>query len=113
MSQNKNTMKRTIRDSVFCDLFSDPKYLLKVYQVLHPEDKTTTESDIEYVSIRNVLVNSQYNDVGFRIKDRVLLLVEEQTKWSSNIIIRILMYLMQTYNDFCTEFGLDLYGEKR
>ncbi len=30
--------KRTVRDSVFVDLFQDKKYLLKLYQTLHPED---------------------------------------------------------------------------
>lgn len=113
MEQARNIMKRTVKDSVFCDLFSEPKYLLKLYQALHPEDTETTVDDIKDVSLRNVLVNAQFNDVGFRIKDRVLLLLEEQTKWSSNIIIRILMYLMQTYNDYCTENGLDLYSEKK
>ena len=113
MGQEKNIMKRTIKDSVFCNLFSEPKYLLKLYQALHPEDQETTVEDIKDVSIKNVLVNAQYNDVGFRIKDTILLLLEEQTKWSSNIVIRILMYLVQTYNDYCTENGLDLYSEKK
>ena len=35
--------KLTIRDSVFSDLFRDKKYLLKLYQTLHPEDMETTE----------------------------------------------------------------------
>jgi len=30
--------KRTVRDSVFVDLFQDKKYLLKLYQALYLED---------------------------------------------------------------------------
>ena len=30
--------KHTAKDSVFCDLFKIPKYLLQLYQALHPED---------------------------------------------------------------------------
>ena len=38
--------KLTIRDSVFSDLFRDKRYLLKLYQTLHPEDTETTEDDL-------------------------------------------------------------------
>lgn len=30
--------RRTAKDSVFCDLFRDKRYLLQLYQALHPED---------------------------------------------------------------------------
>lgn len=33
--------KRTAKDSVFTNLFGIPKYLLQLYQALHPEDKET------------------------------------------------------------------------
>ena len=35
--------KYTAKDSVFTDLFRDKKYLLQLYQALHPEDKTATD----------------------------------------------------------------------
>lgn len=103
-------MKRTVKDSVFTDLFGNPKYLIKLYRALHPEDNMTEEKDIVDVTIKNILTDYQYNDLGFRIGNTVLLLLEAQSTWSANIIIRILMYLMQTYNDYCTENGLDLYS---
>ena len=110
---NAPTMKRTVKDSVFTNLFADPKYLIKLYRALHPEDKKTEEKDIENVTIKNILTDQQYNDLGFRIGNTVLLLLEAQSTWTVNIIIRIMMYLMQTYNDYCTENGLDLYGSKK
>ena len=58
--------KLTIRDSVFSDLFRDKRYLLKLYQALHPEDTETTEDDLVDVTIQNVLTNDLYNDLGFR-----------------------------------------------
>lgn len=36
-------VKRTIKDSVFTDLFRDTKYLIQLYRTLHPEDQKTTE----------------------------------------------------------------------
>lgn len=111
--KNVPIMKRTVKDSVFTNLFSIPKYLLELYRALHPEDTMTTEQDITNVTIKNILTDYQYNDLGFRIGDTVLLLLEAQSTWSANIIIRILMYLMQTYNDYCTANGLDLYSSTK
>ena len=34
--------KRKFRDSVFASLFSEKKYLLQLYQALHPEEKGVT-----------------------------------------------------------------------
>lgn len=110
---NAPTIKRTVKDSVFTNLFADTKYLIKLYRALHPEDKKTQEKDIENVTIKNILTDQQYNDLGFRIGNTILLLLEVQSTWTVNIIIRIMMYLMQTYNDYCTENGLDLYGSKK
>ena len=59
---NAPTMKRTVKDSVFTNLFADPKYLIKLYRALHPEDKKTEEKDIENVTIKNILTDQQYND---------------------------------------------------
>ena len=49
------SIKRTIKDSVFTDLFSIPKYLIRLYRALHPEDKTTDEKDIVNVTMNNIL----------------------------------------------------------
>lgn len=57
-----NAPKRKIRDSVFTNLFQDKKYLLQLYQALHPEDCEVTEDEIEDVTIKNVLVDTAYND---------------------------------------------------
>ena len=35
-------MKRTIKDSVFTNLFQDKKYLIQLCQTLYPEDKDVT-----------------------------------------------------------------------
>lgn len=42
-------MKRTVKDSVFTNLFQQPEYLIQLYKVLHPEDTSATENDIENV----------------------------------------------------------------
>lgn len=60
-----NKPKRKIRDSVFANLFQDKKYLLQLYQALHPEDKDTTEDGIADVTIKRVLTERDFNDLSF------------------------------------------------
>ncbi len=93
-------MKRTIKDSVFTNLFKEKKYLIQLYQALHPDDKQTTEDDIKDITINNVLVDDIYNDLGFSVGNRLLILIEAQSTWTVNILFRILMYLVQTYREY-------------
>ena len=90
--------KRTAKDSVFCDLFQDPENLLELYRCLHPEDTTATVNDLGNVTLRNILVEDQYNDLGFTVRDKQLILLEAQSTWSANIVLRILMYLTESWN---------------
>ena len=69
-------MKRTIKASVFSDLFGDKKYLLQLYRTLHPEDATATETDLTDITIENVMVDGLYNDLGFMVSNRLMILLE-------------------------------------
>ena len=116
MEENRLTQKmpkRTIKDSVFTDLFRDKKYLLQLYKALHPEDISVTEDDIEDITINHVLVDGEYNDLGFSVAGRLMVLAESQSTWSYNIIIRILIYLVQTYHDYFQRTNQNLYGSKK
>ncbi len=103
----------TAKDSVFCDLFRNKKYLLQLYQTLHPEDTETTEDDLTDITIRNVLTDGIYNDLGFRNKDRVVILTEAQSSWSMNILIRMLFYMSETYHDYFMRKNVDLYSRTK
>lgn len=111
--QQKKVMKRTIKDSVFTDLFQNKKYLLQLYKALHPEDDVT-EDDLTDVTIRNVLTDDIYNDLGFVVEDRLMIFVEAQSSvWTVNIIIRALMYLVQTWHDYFERTKQNLYKSKK
>lgn len=107
-----NFVKHTVKDSVFSDIFGMKKYLLQLYQALHPEDKETGEDDLKNITIKNILINGQYNDLGFQVGGRVIILVESQSSWTMNIIVRALLYLAQTYQDYLDAESQDLYGSK-
>ena len=105
--------KYTAKDSVFTSLFREPKYLLQLYQALHPEDHEATEDSIKNVTITNVLLDQYYNDVGFQIGEKVVILVEQQSSWSINIVVRCLLYLAQTYQEYFESTKQNVYGSKK
>ncbi len=96
-------MKRTVKDSVFTYLFQDPQYTLQLYKSLHAEDDGVEEKDIEVITLTNVLVDDIYNDLGFLVKDRLIILVEAQSTFSPNLPMRMLFYLAATYNAYSYE----------
>ena len=112
--QQADVMKRTIKDSVFTNLFQDKKYLLQLYKALHPEDADITEDKLTDITIKNVLTDNIYNDLGFVVReDKVVILVESQSTWTMNIIIRALMYMVQTYHDYFDRTKQNLYKSKK
>ena len=96
-SRKDPVAKYTTKDSVFTNLFSDPKYLLQLYKALHPEDLEAIEESISNVTIQNILLDQSYNDLGFQVGTRLVVLVEAQSTWTVNIVLRSLMYLAQTW----------------
>lgn len=106
--------KRTAKNSVFLDLFQDKKNLLKLYKALHPEDKDATEDMLDIVTIDNVLTDNLYNDLGIMVgNNRLLLLLEAQSSWTVNILIRILLYLAQSYHEYFERTSQSLYKSKK
>lgn len=109
----KIKVKRTVRDSVFHDLFEDRKYALQLYQAIHPEDMDATEADIEDVTINNIFTDQEYNDLGMTVRGKLLLMLECQSAWSVNIVVRILLCLAYTWNEHLETTRQNRYGSKR
>ena len=106
--------KRTAKNSVFLDLFQDKKNLLELYKTLHPEDQDATEDALNIVTIDNVLTDNLYNDLGIMVNDdRLLLLLEAQSSWTVNILIRILLYLAQSYHEYFERTSQSLYKSRK
>ncbi len=106
--------KRTAKNSVFLDLFQDKKNLLKLYKALHPEDTDATEETLDIVTIDNVLTDNLYNDLGIMVgNNKLLLLLEAQSSWTVNILIRILLYLAQSYHEYFERTSQSLYRSRK
>lgn len=98
---------------MFTHLFQEPKYIVELYKALHPEDTEISEDSIEIVTLENVLADGIHNDLGFLVNNRLIVLAEAQSTWSENIIIRGLMYIVQTYQDYISEEELNVYGTRK
>lgn len=92
-------MKYTAKDSVFSFIFRQPENMWKLYRTLRPEDTETKEADCKLVTLEHVLTNGMINDLGFRVGNKLIVLMEAQTRFTVNIVLRVLLYLAETYKE--------------
>ena len=112
MTKKTYKAKHGTKDSIFTHLFSIPKYQLQLYRTLHPEDKQVKASDIETITKKCVVAQHEHNDLGILVKDRLMILVEAQSTWSPNIVIRMMSYAVQCLMDYFREREVFLYGNR-
>ena len=103
INEETSKTKRKSKDSVFVNLFENAENVLRLYKELHPEDTQVTVEDIQIQTIKSVLVNTLYNDLGFIVKDRFVMLVEAQSAWNPNMPLRMLFYLAETYRRYLAD----------
>ena len=113
VEENKLKARRKGKDSIFLNLFHIPKYTVELVKALHPE-LNIVEKDVERVTLQSVLTTKPYNDLGIMVKDKLLILVEAQSTWSVNILIRIMLYWASTYHEYLKKKPqLNLYGSEK
>ena len=117
LNHNDTTVKQSAKDSVFVDLFSDKDNVLDAYKEFHPEDTTVTVDDIWVSTLKTVLVNHIYNDLGFYLKKngeaKFVILVEEQSAWNPNMTLRLLWYLSETLRKYIKDTHQRVHGSAR
>ena len=105
--------RRAGKASVFTDLFQIPAYAAEMVQVLRP-DLNATEQDIQIVSLHSVLMVQPYNDLGLLVKNSLILCSEAQSTWSVNVLVRLFLYLAETYHRYIQQHEeLNIYGTKK
>ena len=102
--------RREAKNTVFVDLFQFPEYRYQLFRTLHPEMTDVSEDDVIEITLHPVILNHPYNDLGLLVKDKLLIFVEAQSTWSINILIRIMLYLALTYQDYINEHELNVYS---
>ena len=84
-----------------------------MYKELHPEATDVTIDDITIDTLQSIIVNTLYNDLGFLVKDRYVLLVEAQSTWNVNIALRMLFYLTETFRRYINDTEQSELDDKR
>ena len=112
MEGKTQEIKYAVKDSVFTLLFSDIKNIRKLYQSLHDDADSYLDEDFKIVTLENAIINGQYNDLGFTVKDRLIILVEAQSTFNPNMGVRLLMYIAKSYHDYIVENKLNIFGER-
>ena len=96
---------RKYKDSVFTVLFNSKESLLELYKVLHPEDTEVTVNDIEKIALENVLLIRRYNDAAMGVRDKLIILVEQQSTVNPNMPVRLLLYIAGEYEKIIKKNG--------
>ena len=110
MERNVN---RNFKNSVFIDIFEQDCYRLELFRTLHPEMIDVCSDDIKTITLKQVITNHQYNDLAFLVKERLMVFVEAQSSWSVNILIRILLYLADTIQEYLHDTEKDIHDQKQ
>ena len=108
-----NTANRKIKDSVFTDLFKDKGNLRKLYATFYEDESKYKDEDFKILTLSPVLANTVYNDLGFMVGNRLIVLVEEQSSYNPNMPIRMLIYAAYTYQKYIFENELNIYASNR
>jgi len=55
-----------------------------------------------------------YNDLGLLVKDKMFFCSEAQSTWSLNVLVRMFLYLAETYNRYIQKHKeMNIYGTKK
>ena len=106
--ESDKKVTRKYRDSVFTALFSDEQSVLELYNALEGKNYPI-DTKIEINTLDDVLYLDRINDVSFLIKDKLVVLVEQQSSINMNMALRFLLYLNKLYERMIVSNELNIY----
>ena len=90
-----NTNKK-YKDSVFTRYFSDKQKLRLLYNALE-NTNYGEETEVNIITLEDVLFMNQKNDICFTIDNKFILLIEHQSTINNNMHLRCLLYIAREY----------------
>ena len=102
--------KRTLKDSVFKNLFSIPENLKRLYLCLNPDDTDVREDDIRIVSSDTIFCGGIVNDLAFIVRDTELYMVEAQSTRNINMTYRMNDYFLEISRKEIPNFNYQQYA---
>ena len=88
-------VKRTYKDSLFCDIFRRKDYLQDVYRGLFGRDVSLQE--IQLMTLQGTFFNDEKNDVSFLAGKRQIVLMEHQSTLNENMPLCMFWYMAKLY----------------
>lgn len=107
--KTKEISNREVKSDVFTTYFSVPENAAQLYSALAGEE--VSAGDIEIRTLEGVLFLVRKNDLGFTVKDRVLVISEHQSTLNANMPLRCALYYGRTMEKLVS--SQDLYRRKR
>lgn len=107
----EESIKHTVKDSVFTKLVSQKGAPREVYLALHPDEQDVTDAECVPVTLERILTNREYNDFGMLVRGKLLVMLEAQSTFTKNIAVRFLMYLASEYRRYIVEQELSPYSD--
>lgn len=89
-------MKRNYKDGVFRKLFNDKEKLLELYNALSGSNYPP-DTEIEIVTLDDVIFGGAKNDLSFIIGNRFIVLIEHQSTISPNMPLRMGDYIFKQF----------------
>jgi len=95
--QKDTSIRRSYQDWLFKFIFSFTENLLALVKVLCPDMGTITPNDIRVCTLSPNLMKGAINDLSILVKNRLLLLVEAQSTWPENPMLRFFVYMSENF----------------
>lgn len=105
--------KQNAIGSVFTHLFSKPAYTIQLYRALHPEDSVATEADVVNLTLVDDALNENYNDLGFVVRDHLIVFVVVHGMWSNNVLLHGMMLMAQAIQEYLGASRQNVFGRTK
>ncbi len=92
MNVNKN-----YKDSLFTRLFSNKEEIISLYNAIKDTNYESYNTDINIITLDDVLFMDRNNDLCFTINDKLVVLIEHQSSINQNMPLRFLLYIAREY----------------
>ena len=107
---DRDTVDREYKNNLFCDLFSEKKNALSLYNALNHTEYTNVD-DLEIVTLSDVIFMQQKNDVSIMFQNEIELW-EHQSTLNYNMPLRGLIYFAHNIDGILKSKGITLYRKK-
>lgn len=102
-------INRNYKDSMFTALFREPERALELYNALSGGNYSM-DTPVVMETLDSVFFLDRRNDLAFRLGDKLIVLIEQQSTVNRNMPLRLFLYLARVYEKIIN--GKDVYRSR-